>query len=96
MIGVLPDAAARLRFLCEVAKLKTANLVEAAGTTLDNLNRAERLGSVAAAEARSSRRQLRNRLVHGYVREPALLADGLNAAHGAVPMLLGAAARIVG
>ena len=40
------------------------------------------------ADAWLAARNLRNRMVHEYERDPAALADALQAAHEAVPMLV--------
>jgi hypothetical protein len=62
---------------------------EPVGSALDNLDRAHRLNLLdQPAEAWLAARALRNRMVHEYIRQPALLADAVNAAHEAIPMLL--------
>ncbi len=59
-------------------------------SALDNLDRAARLGLLAGpSEQWIAARALRNRMVHEYIRRPELLAEALNEAHRAVPMLLG-------
>jgi hypothetical protein len=65
-------------------------LGEPVGSVLDNLDRAARLGLLAqASEDWVAARALRNRMVHEYIRNPELLAQAVNAAHLAVPMLAG-------
>lgn len=63
------------------------------GPLIDNLNRAARLGWLEEPTAWLAVRRLRNQMVHEYVEDSALLADALNGAHEAVPMLIGAAQR---
>ncbi len=71
-------------------------LLEPAGTVLDNLNRAEKLGWVNSAAGWASLRQLRNRMVHEYVTDADALAQALNAAHSGVPDRVAAAHAMVG
>lgn len=62
---------------------------EPVGAVLDNLDRAARLGWLdVASEDWLAVRLLRNRMVHEYIRQPEMLAEAVNAAHAAVPMLL--------
>ncbi|MDE2455531.1 MAG: hypothetical protein KGL43_18235 [Burkholderiales bacterium] len=64
-------------------------LGEPVGSALDNLDRAARLGLLdGSAEDWLAARALRNRLIHEYIRNPALLAEALTQAHLAVPMLV--------
>ncbi len=63
-------------------------LGEPVGSTLDNLDRAARLGLLSrTSDEWIAARALRNRMVHDYVRDPDLLAEAINEAHDAVPML---------
>lgn len=62
---------------------------------IDNLNLAEKWGWLPSAQAWLDMRQMRNRMVHEYIRDPALLSDALNAAHEQVPQLVAAAQRLV-
>jgi uncharacterized protein with HEPN domain len=62
-------------------------VAEPIGTTLDNLDRAERFGWLASATDWLALRKLRNRLIHEYVRDIKELAEALNAAHAGVPVL---------
>ena len=65
-------------------------LGEPVGSALDNLDRAARLGLLPGdSEGWLAARALRNRMVHDYIRNPAPLAEAVNAAHAAVPMLVG-------
>lgn len=67
-----------------------ARVGEPVGSALDNLDRAARLGLLRVdAEAWLAARALRNRMVHEYIRRPEALAQAVNAAHAAVPMLVG-------
>lgn len=66
-----------------------ARVGEPVGSVLDNLDRAARLGLLAAdPEIWLAARTLRNRMVHEYIRRPEVLAEAVNAAHAAVPMLV--------
>jgi uncharacterized protein YutE (UPF0331/DUF86 family) len=63
---------------------------EPVGSALDNLDRAARLGLLTAtSETWMAARSLRNRMVHDYIRNATLLAEAVNAAHAAIPMLAG-------
>lgn len=62
-------------------------LAEPVGPAIDNLARAERLGWIASAADWIECRQLRNFMIHGYVRDMALLASALTRGHLAVPLL---------
>lgn len=53
---------------------------EKTGSALDNLNLADRLGLLGNPDQWLAMRQLRNRLVHEYVEDPAELAIALNLA----------------
>jgi hypothetical protein len=64
-------------------------LGEPVSSVLDNLDRAHRLGLLQhPAEDWLAARALRNRMVHEYIRNPGALADAVNAAHRAIPMLV--------
>lgn len=64
-------------------------LGETAGSVLDNLDRASRLGLLAeTSEAWIAARALRHRMEHEYIRKPDLLAQAFSEAHAAVPMLV--------
>jgi hypothetical protein len=69
-------------------------LSESIGPALDNLNRAERLGWLVSADEWVACKRLRNRLIHEYIEDPAILADALASAHAAVPLLLDTAERL--
>ena len=64
-------------------------LAEPVGSVLDNLDRAARLGLLSAtSDDWIAARTLRNRMVHEYIRLPELLAQAVNEAHTAIPMLV--------
>lgn len=65
-----------------------AALGEPVGAVIDNLDRAERLGLLPSADDWLATRRLRNRMVHEYVEDPAVLAESLRQGHALVPMLL--------
>lgn len=67
-------------------------LTEPVGPAIDNLARAERLGWIASTQAWIECRQLRNFMIHEYVRDMAVLAAALTRGHLSVP-LLGASAQ---
>jgi len=62
---------------------------------LDNLRLLEKWNWVADAEAWLETHALRNRLIHEYQKDPALLADALNLAHERVGLLVATAQRLV-
>lgn len=63
-------------------------LAEKPGSQIETLNRAERLGIVASTERWLEARNLRNRLVHEYMTDPAQFAADLNLAKEYSLMLL--------
>jgi Asp-tRNA(Asn)/Glu-tRNA(Gln) amidotransferase A subunit family amidase len=69
-------------------------LAEPVGPAIDNLMKAERFGWLASVDEWLLVRKLRNRMIHEYVRDPIELAQALQAAHDAVPMLSGAVAQL--
>lgn len=69
-------------------------LAEPIGPALDNLNKAERFGWLGSVDDWLIVRKLRNRMIHEYVRDTAELAQALQAAHEAVPMLVSAGQRM--
>lgn len=72
------------------------HLAEPVGPALDNLNKAERFGWLASVDSWLVVRKLRNRMIHEYVRDATELAQALQAAHEAVPMLVSAGQRMAG
>lgn len=65
------------------------------GPVIDNLNLAEKWGWLPSARAWLDMRQMRNKMVHEYIRDPAVLSDALNAAHEQVPLLVASAQRLL-
>ena len=63
-------------------------LGEPVGPAIDNVARAERLGWIVDGQAWFDARQLRNRMIHEYVRDPEVLAAALSAGHAAVSLLV--------
>jgi Asp-tRNA(Asn)/Glu-tRNA(Gln) amidotransferase A subunit family amidase len=70
------------------------HLAEPVGPALDNLNKAERFGWLASVDDWLVVRKLRNRMIHEYVRDATELAQALQAAHEAVPLLVNAAEQM--
>ena len=66
-------------------------LAEPVGPAIDNIAKAERLGLIGSGEDWLEARQLRNFMVHEYVRDPAVLAEALQRGHETVPLLRDAA-----
>ena len=64
-------------------------LLETPGAALDNLNRAEKLGLLGAVTDWLEARNLRNHLIHEYLRDEAEFAGALNRAAQLVPLLVG-------
>ena len=63
-------------------------LGEPVGSVLDNLDRAAGLGLLSTtSDDWIAARSLRNRMVHEYIRLPEVLAQAINEAHAAIPML---------
>lgn len=71
-------------------------LAEPVGPAIDNLARAERLGWIGSATDWIECRQLRNFMIHEYMRDMALLATALCKGHLAVPLLDAAAQALAG
>ena len=69
-------------------------LGEPVGPAIDNVARAERLGWIIDGQAWLDARQLRNRMIHEYVRDPEILAAALSAGHAAVGLLVGSAGKL--
>lgn len=63
-------------------------LAEVPGSQIETLNRAERLGVLASTEQWLEARNLRNRLVHEYITDPARFAEDLMLAREYSLMLL--------
>lgn len=71
-------------------------LAEPVGPAIDNLARAERLGWVGSAATWLECRQLRNFMIHEYVRDLDVLANALTRGHMAVPLMDASAQAIAG
>ncbi len=71
-------------------------LSEPLGSTLDNLARAERLCWIESAADWIECRQLRNFMIHEYVRDMSVLAAALSRGHRAVLLLEASAHRLAG
>jgi hypothetical protein len=69
-------------------------ILESPGAALDNLNRMEKLGLLRSVDDWVEARQLRNALVHEYMRDPAAFAGALSRAGELVPLLLDTYDRI--
>jgi len=76
--------------------LVLAWLSEPVGPAIDNLARAERLGWIDSAANWIECRQLRNFMIHEYVRDMAVLAAALTRGHLAVTQLEASAQRLAG
>ena len=70
-------------------------LAESLGPAIDNLDKAEKLGFIASADAWMEMRRLRNQMVHEYIEDLAVLASALRSGHAFVPSLVAAARRCV-
>lgn len=64
------------------------SLAEKPGSTLDNLNRAEKLGLLTSVVEWLDVRNLRNKLVHEYMADAEEFAIALNQAHVVVTLLI--------
>ena len=71
-----------------------ARLGDRPTSLIDNLDRAERLGWIEGANRWIEIRDLRNKMVHEYMEDPAILADALNSGHHFVTDLIGTASRM--
>lgn len=95
-----PDLAERLdAFVARFARLQDTvgdklipelmqHMLETPGSVIDNLNRMEKLGLLASVDDWIEARNLRNRLVHEYMRDPAEFADALKRAGDLVQLLV--------
>lgn len=70
-------------------------LAENIGAAIDNLDKAEKFGLIASADAWMEMRRLRNQMVHEYIEDLAVLASALRSGHAFVPTLVAAARRCV-
>ena len=67
---------------------------EPTGTTIDNLDRAEKLGWLDSVDDWLVIRKLRNQMVHTYIEDLDILGDALTAGHQFVPTLVDTANRL--
>ncbi|MDN5872406.1 MAG: hypothetical protein L0H73_17050 [Nitrococcus sp.] len=100
-LGEKPELAERLdAFVARFARMQDTigdrlipelrrHLLETPGAALDNLNRMEKLGLLSSVVDWVEARNLRNRLVHEYMRDPEEFACALQRAHALVPLLIG-------
>lgn len=70
-------------------------LGEKLGASIDNLDRAERLGPIPSADQWMILPRLRNQMVHEYVEDPTILAGALQAGHEGVSILVAAARTMI-
>lgn len=70
-------------------------LAETPGPAIDNLDKAEKFGLIASADAWMEMRRLRNQMVHEYIEDLAVLASALRSGHDFVPALVSSARRCV-
>jgi len=70
-------------------------LGEKSATTIDNLDRAERLELLQSADEWMTMRNLRNQMVHEYVEDPSVLISALQSGHSFVPALVAAADSMI-
>lgn len=63
-------------------------VLETPGSLLDNLNRMEKLGLISSVQDWIEARNIRNRLVHEYMRDAKEFAQALNRAHELVSLLI--------
>lgn len=65
-----------------------AALNENTGAAIDNLDRAERLGLINSTDEWLTLRNLRNKMAHKYVEDPAQITSPLLSGHAYVPTLI--------
>ena len=87
--GRLQDTAAE-KLLPELLR----QLAEPVRSAVENLDRAEKLGLIEAADRWLEARRLRNRMVHEYQSDPAQPALALNEGHALVRVLMDGAAAM--
>ena len=95
-----PDLAERLdAFVARIGRMQDTvgdklipellrHLLETPGSALDNLNRMEKLGLLSSAIDWAEARNLRNRLVHEYMRDVEEFVQALGRARECVPLLV--------
>lgn len=72
-----------------------AALGEPPSAAIDNLDRAERLGLINSTDDWMTMRNLRNKMVHEYVEDPAILANALQTGHIFVATLIAATQKMI-
>ncbi len=70
-------------------------LGEMPAASIDNLDKAERLGLLDSADEWIAMRQLRNQMVHEYVEDLTVLTSALQTGHAFVPVLIAAANKLM-
>ena len=63
-------------------------MAEHTGATIENLDRAEKLGWLQSTDAWLEMRKLRNQMIHEYIEDLTILTGALNAGHLFVPTLI--------
>ncbi|OIR06753.1 hypothetical protein GALL_110010 [mine drainage metagenome] len=74
--------------------LLLAAMGEKPSATIDNLDRAERLGLLSSVDEWMAIRNLRNQMIHEYVEDPAVLVSALQTGHAFVPVLIATANKM--
>lgn len=69
-------------------------MAEKTGATIENLDRAEKLGWLQSVDTWLAMRKLRNLMVHEYIEDLTLLASALQSGHEFVPVLIATAQRL--
>lgn len=70
-------------------------LGEKTSASIDNLDRAERLGLLDSADEWMVMRNLRNQMIHEYVEDTVVLINALQSAHIFVPKMIAGANRMI-
>ena len=70
-------------------------LGEKPSATIDNLDRAERLGLIKSADEWMTMRNLRNQMVHEYIEDPVVLSSALQTGHAFVQTLIVTANKMI-
>ena len=70
-------------------------LGEKPSATIDNLDRAERLGLIKSADEWMTMRNLRNQMVHEYIEDPVVISSALQTGHAFVPILIATANKMI-
>ena len=70
-------------------------LGEKSSASIDNLDRAERLGLIKSVDEWMTMRNLRNQMVHEYIEDPVILSSALQTGHAFVQTLITAANKMI-